>query len=132
VANEKLIYTESFEADEDLTAAQYHGVDISADGKVELHDATTDYPAGVLLNKPDDTEEALVLVIGRCPVVAAEELTYNDLIYFDASGHAAVFTPATDITKYCVGKIVRGCAAAGEMAEAIIDCANPMKGAAST
>lgn len=127
MANVKLIHTESFVADEDLSENQYHGVTMSDDRKVDLQDADTDVPAGILQNDPENEEEALVLVIGRTPIVAGETIAAGNQIRIDSSGHAMVFGIDTDTTSYCCGFCTIG-ADVGEMIEAIVNCATPFKG----
>lgn len=112
-ANEKLIWTETFTADEDMEEEQYHGVTMSADRYVDLCDADTDQCVGLLLNNPYDEQMAMVLVVGRAPGVAAETLTYGQRIRIDSSGHVALWETG-DTTTYCVGMVVEG-AAQGEM-----------------
>ena len=129
-ANEKSIWTESFEAGENLSAKQYYGVKLSANRKVALMAADTNIPCGVLLNAPESGQEAMVCVIGRSPVVLSATLAAGEPIYFHSDGTAKKWTPGTDITKYCAGYITIG-GASGETAEAMIQCANPVNGAAS-
>lgn len=129
-ANEKSVWTESFVAGEDLSAKQYYGVKMTNDGTVDLIDADTDIPLGVLLNDPESGEEAQICVVGRCPVVLSGTLVPGEPIYFHTDGTAKKWTPGTDITKYCAGYITKG-GVSGEIAEALIQCANPVKGAAS-
>lgn len=113
-ANEKLIWTETYTADEEMTSDQYHGVVMSADRYVDLCDADTDRCVGLLLNAPDDEEAAFVLIVGRAPGVAAETLAYGEKVRIDSSGHVAKFEEETDRDNYCVGTVVEG-AASGEM-----------------
>jgi len=127
VANIKLIFTETFVADEALTSNQYHGVTMSADRKVDLQDADTDVPAGILQNAPGDEQEASVLVVGRTPIVAGETITAGQQIRIDGSGHAMLFEIDTDVTCYCCGFCTIG-ATTNEMIEAIINCITPFKG----
>jgi len=129
-ANEKNIWNESFIAAADLSAKQYYGVKLSAERTVALMAADTDVPVGVLLNAPESGQEALVCVIGRSPVILGGTLAAGEPIYFFSDGTAKKWTPGTDITKYCAGYITKG-GASGEVAEALIQCANPVKGAAS-
>ncbi len=127
MANIKLTHTETFEASESLATNQYHGVTMSANRKVDLQDADTDVPAGILQNAPGSGEEGLVLVIGRTPIVAGESITAGQQIRIDSSGHAMLFEIDTDVTTYCCGFCTIG-AAATEMIEAIVNCVTPFKG----
>ena len=126
-ANEKLIWTETYEADEDMEEEQYHGVTMSADRKVDLCDDDTDQCVGLLLNAPYDGQMASVLIVGRAPGVAAETLTYGQRVRIDSSGHVALFEIDTDVTMYCVGMVVEG-AASGEMVICNFDFAACWKG----
>jgi hypothetical protein len=127
MANIKKIFTETFEADEDLSDYQYHGVTMSDDRKVDLQDANTDIPCGILQNTPKDTQEAEVLVVGRTPIVAGETIAAGNRIRIDSNGHAMVFEVDTDTTTYCCGFCTVG-AEVGEIIEAIVNCINPFKG----
>ena len=130
-ANEKSIWTETLKAAAALTTKQYYGMKLTADRTVNIMAADTDIPCGVLLNQPGSGEEALICVIGRSPVVLSATLAAGEPIYFHSDGTAKKWTPASDITKYCAGYITIG-GASGETGEAMIQCANPVKGAAST
>lgn len=130
--NEKAIWTETFVAENDLSAKQYYGMEISGDRQVDLIDSATDRPVGVLLNEPEAGQEALVCIVGRCPVkIGSATLTAGQPIMFYSDGTVVVFTPASDITKYCIGVMTIG-GTTGVIGEALIQCANPVKGAAST
>lgn len=129
MANEKTIYTETFIAGESLATAQYHGVKLNGNRTVDLIDATTDMPVGVLLNEPGDEEEALVMIVGRCPVVLEDTIAAGELIYFNANGHAVGWA-VTDITIYAAGQCTIG-GVSGEVGEMIIGVV-PEKGSATT
>lgn len=129
MANEKTIFTESFIAGEDLEEEQYHGVKMNGNRTVDLIDADTDMPVGVLLNEPLDGEEALVMIVGRCPVVFEDTITAGELIYFNSNGHAVGWA-VTDITIYAAGQCTIG-GATGEVGEMIIGVV-PEKGSATT
>lgn len=117
----KSIHTESLEANADLSAYQWHGVKMGANGEVAAMAAITDKPVGILTNDPDaDGEEAQVLVVGRCPIVAGETITYDDQIRIDDSGHAMIWAPGTDTTAYVVGRCIRG----GDSGEKIVAIVN--------
>ena len=116
MANEKTVFTETFIAGEDLREYQYHGVKLNGDRTVDRIDADTDIPVGVLLNEPNDGEEALVMIVGRCPVVIGELITAGMIISFDANGEAEPRQVA-DTDNYPAGTCTIGGAAAvvGEM-----------------
>ncbi len=128
MANIKLVYTETFEANEDLSTKQYYGVDMVSTRKVELHDAVTDIPIGVLQNAPESGQEAEVLIIGRTPVVLAENIaSLPQLMRFDDNGKAAAFDVDTDTTAYCAGQFLET-GSTGEIVEAIVNCINGFRG----
>jgi hypothetical protein len=125
--NVKKVYTETFKAGATLATNQYHGVKFNANRQVILMAADTDVPAGIVLNDPASGEEAEVLVVGRTPIVAGETITAGQLVRVDASGHAMVFAPLTNITTYCIGQCSSG-GAVGEKVEVMVNCAMPVKG----
>lgn len=118
MASEKQVYTETFIAGEDLSDYQYHGVKMNGNRTVDVIDADTDVPIGILLNDPDDGEEALVMIVGRSPVVVGEALTAGTLFAFDANGEAEPWA-VTDTDQYPAGKVISG-AAAAEKAEVVV------------
>jgi len=120
--NVKSVLTLSLEASAALTDYQWHGMKMTADGECTVCAAVTDVPIGILTNKPAaDGREAQVLVVGTCPVIAGEALTYGDLIRIDGSGHALPWTPGTDTTTYVVGRCLTS-GATGEYVQAVINC----------
>lgn len=123
----KLVYTESFEAGADLSAQQFRFVKLSADRTVIAIAAITDKPAGVLQNKPASGETAIVLVVGRSLVDSDSALAAGDLIGVAADGQADTIVPGTDTTVYIAGMVTLGSGAAGQKAEAMINCASPSR-----
>lgn len=127
--SQKPVLTESFIADADLSAKQFFWVKMTANPReVGVCAATTDKPIGILLNKPDAAGKAAeVMVIGRTKVDSDVALNEGDSIGCSADGQTDVKTETTggDTTQYVTGTIVAASGAAGEMAEAIINCANP-------
>jgi hypothetical protein len=126
--NIKRIHTESWVAGESLASNQYYGVTMSADRTVDLQDAITDIPAGILLNNPTSGQQAEVLVAGRTPGVAAEAITAGQQVRIDAAGKFAVFQVDVDVTTYCCGYCVVGAGADGEYGEFIVNCATCFRG----
>lgn len=112
-------------AGEDLTAAQHHFVCLvdSTDNVVDLCDAVTDKPIGVLQNAPDSGEEATVCAIGITKVVAHAAIDTSDSIGTAEDGRADIYT-AADTTKYIVGQALTDAANAGEVITAAINCVN--------
>ena len=127
-ANEKPIYTESFIAAEDLSDYQYYGVTLTTtDFNVDLHDADTDIPSGILMNDPESGEEALVCVVGRVPIVAGETIAAHDLVRIDSNGKAMKFEVDVDTTAYCIGQCIKG-ADSGEKILAMVNAITPFRG----
>ena len=114
--NEKIIWTETYTASEDLSSNQYYGVHLDGDRSVDLQDAVTEKPAGILLNNPESGRAAEVLVVGRCPVVVGEAISAGERIRIGDDGKAYVWDPGTDTTAYCLGECVEGADTDGEYA----------------
>ena len=127
--NEKPVLTESFISTNDLRLYQFYGVKLSADRTVILPTADTDICIGILLNKPNAGEVALVMVIGRTPVVSDEALAYGVNIYIASGGKAKVSLAGTDTTKYVCGHVVEHSSADPELADVIVNFANQNRGA---
>jgi hypothetical protein len=72
----------TFIAAEDLSAKQYYLVEFAAtEGQVQLHDTANKYALGVLRNKPESGETAVVRVLGVTEAaVEAGGVTYGDSI----------------------------------------------------
>lgn len=121
--NEKTIWTESFEADEDLSSNQYYGVALSDDRKIDLVDAITDKPVGVLLDTPEDEEEGLVCIMGRSPIKLGETVAAGAQLRVGADGKFYNWEPGTDTTAYCCGMCTIG-GDADEVGEGLIWPAN--------
>lgn len=113
-ANEKLVFTDSHEADATFASKQYYGCKYGADNHITTMAAITDVPAGMVTNNPASGEAAQVLKVGRCPGVVAEAITYGQKVRIDAAGKVALCEPGTDTTTYCVGTCVQGADADGE------------------
>lgn len=127
MASEKSIYTESFIAGEDLSSSQYHGVKMNGNRTVDVIDAVTDKPVGVLVGDPEDGQEALVMIVGRTPLVLGDTMTAGEYFRFDANGHAIPWDAGTDTTMYAYGQIISG-GASGEKGEGVVGV-TPARGA---
>ncbi len=102
-----------YEAGEDLSSAQYKFLTLESDGQLDLADATTDEPIGVLQNAPDTAgKEARVVKGGQTKVVAGEALAVNTIVSTDASGQA-VACPAGS---WPCGRVVVAAGASGDLA----------------
>jgi hypothetical protein len=117
------------EAGADLSGKQYYFVKLSASRKVIVCAAATDLPIGVLQNKPTSGRSAQVMVIGKTKVDSDAALAAKTLIGPASDGQADPKVPGTDTTEYICGQVVLASAAAGDMAEAVINCANPARAA---
>ena len=126
--NEHPVLTLSMEADEDMSSSQYYGVAISDEMSVDLVDADTDIPCGIVLNEPESGEMALVGVIGIFPIVAGEAIPVGSQVRIGSAGTAMVFDIDTDTTSYCIGQCIRAAGDAAEKALVIVNCCNPYKG----
>lgn len=131
MASQKLVYTETFEAGADLSAKQFFFIKLSAKRKVILCANAADIPAGVLQNKPDASgKPAIVLVIGRSKINVDAGLAVGDLIGTSGDGQADKKIPGTDTSEFIVGQVTDGSSAnAGEIDEAMINCASPARAA---
>lgn len=112
--NEKLIFTDSHEADASFASKQYYGCKYGTDNHVTTMAADTDVPAGIVTNKPGSGEPAQVLKIGRCPGVVSEAITYGQKVRIDSNGKVALCEPGSDTSSYMVGTCVQGADADGE------------------
>lgn len=91
--------------------------------------AATDLPAGVLQNKPASGIPAEVVVIGPTKVVSDAAITAGALIGPSADGQADPKIPGTDTTEYIAGKALEAASDAGEIIEAVVNCATPSRAA---
>ena len=117
----------SLSAGEDLSAAQFHFVKLSANNTVVLCAGVTDIPAGVLQNKPSAAGQvAEVMLWGVSKLrVGAVALTYGLAVGTNATGEAVTELVA-ETTHYNVGRVLEG-AAAGGLCSAMINCQNPLR-----
>lgn len=130
MATEMPLFTISLVAGADLSAKQYHFVELTGTGRaVTVCNAATDVPIGVLQNTPADGQIAEVMVIGLSKVVADADLAVGGLICTSGDGQAAAWVAGTDTTKYGVGRVIDENTAAGGYITALINCAAPARGA---
>ena len=115
--NEKLIWTESMKtasALADYSSKQYYGAKMNADREIVLPTADTDVPVGLVLNDPNVSKDALVLIVGRSPGVVAEAIDAGEKVRIASGGKVALWEVA-DTTMYCVGTCVEGADTDGEV-----------------
>lgn len=105
---------QTYEAGGDLSAGQFHFVDVASDAQVDLVSSAGGDAVGVLLNKPDEAgKAATVAVSGRVKVVTGVGgLDEGDYVQSDASAQAI----AAGSGDYRLGRCVAA-AAEGELAE---------------
>ena len=113
----------------DLSSSQYKFVKLDTSGDVVACAAVTDIPYGVLQNDPASGETAEVMVIGISKVQGDADLTKGDQIGTSSDGQAAAYANGTDTTKYIVGQVLTDNSTAGGYITAVINCANPHRGA---
>ena len=109
-ANEKLIWTESMKtasALADYSSKQYYGAKLSADRTIVLPTNDADTPVGLVLNKPENSQQAELLIVGRAPGVVGEAITYGQKVRI-ANGGKVMLWETTDTTTHCVGTCVEG------------------------
>ena len=99
--------TRTFEAGEDLSAAQFHFVTLEADGQVDLADADAENCIGVLLNNPDAAGKAATVVVsGRVLVEAGGAITAGDAVATNNAGEAIELTDSSSATAVTMGYAV--------------------------
>ena len=115
----------------DLSAAanQYKFVEITGAGTVNVCNAATDRPVGVLQNRPLAGQPAEIVAIGITKLQADAALSAGAIIGTSADGQADAKVPGTDLTEYVVGTIIEGTTAAGGIATAIVNCPSAARGA---
>lgn len=120
----------SVEAAADLSTKQFYFVEQNTStGKVDVCNAITDKPLGVLQNKPKAGQTASVRMFGISKVSADVNLAIDDLIATSVDGQAAVVAPGTDTTRYVVGRVIGENTVAGGLITASINCMAPARAA---
>ena len=120
--NVKSVFTLSLEASANLSAYQWYGMKLSADGEVTVAASTSDKIIGILTNDPDaDGKVAQILVIGVCPVFLGEDVDYGELLRINGSGEGVVMDPGTDTSVYIVGQCLKS-GDSGEKGVFVINC----------
>jgi hypothetical protein len=121
----------SFQSAADLSAAanQFKFVELDSSGYVDVCNAATDKPVGVLLNRPALGATAEVGVLGVFKVQGDADLAKGDLIGTSSDGQADAKTPGSDTTEYVVGRVLEDNSAAGGLVTATINCLNPHRAA---
>lgn len=110
----------TFKAGADLSAKQYYIVELTGENTVNVANAATDKPIGVLQNDPTSGQAAVVRIYGISKVNADAAIAVNDLVGAAADGQAAVYVAGTDTTKYGLGLCTKAVSNAGEIAEILV------------
>lgn len=117
MAKQEAVVSLSFEADADLSAAQWKFVELSADGQAMLVNGAGQRILGVLQNDPSAAgRDAEVAVSGRVKVITgAGGLAPGNEVMSTAAGLAVVATTALHIVGLALTT-----AAAGELCEILL------------
>lgn len=103
--------TVTYEASADLSGSQYYIVKMSS-GKIALCSSDEDKALGILQNKPESGENAVVMTAGISKMVCGGSLSETEGIASDADGKGA---PLTDADSYSLCNAVQ----AGEAGDII-------------
>lgn len=106
-------------ANADLTAGFGKFVKMVA-GQAALVTAATDRPIGVLCNKPRIGQEAEILVLGTCKVVASAAMVVGDSVGLSADGRAAT----NNAVGGNIGTVLLANSAANGFITAMVNCVN--------
>lgn len=119
----------TFTAGEDLSAKQYHFVEIdNGNGTVKAVNAATDRPIGVLQNAPTSGQAAEVTIVGGTKVKCGGSASAGQALFANSSGQAVTLVFGTTASAaYSVGTFIQA-AASGDIGTAVIDCANSARG----
>ena len=98
----------TFSASADLSAKQYYFVKMSGDNTVTVCAAVTDKPIGVLQNKPESGEQAIVRVFGVSKASADATLAAGDIAGTSADGQCQPVVAGTETTVYNCGQVLTG------------------------
>ena len=113
----------TFTAAADLSAKQYHFVVLASATTVNVATAITNAPIGILQNKPESGQQAIVRISGLSKVVADGTLAAANFIGTSADAQADAISPGTDTTVYMTGQCVEA-ASAGETTTMILNITN--------
>lgn len=95
----------------DLSASQFLGVKLTASRAVNLITASTDYPYGVLQNKPKSGDAADVVLVGICKAKAGALITAGAKLMFNTS--AQVITWVSGAGNVIAGQAIEGASGTG-------------------
>tara|TARA_A100001201_G_C4008829_1_gene176872 strand:+ start:328 stop:714 length:387 start_codon:yes stop_codon:yes gene_type:complete len=112
-----------FTAAADLSAKQYYFVKLASSTTVNVCAAVTDKPIGVLQNKPESGEQAIVRVFGVSKISADATLAAGDVIGTSADGQAQPISLGSETTVHVCGQAIEA-GAAGNILAAYINVTN--------
>jgi hypothetical protein len=107
----------------DLSAKQYHFVKLASATTVNVCDAVTDVPVGVLQNTPASGGAAEICIFGISKIVADATLAAGDVIGTSADSQAQPVVRGTETTVTVAGQAITA-ASAGETSTALINISN--------
>lgn len=109
---EKALQLVSFPAGADLSAKQYHIVDMASDGEVTFVTAATDVPVGVLQDKPAAAARAASVAVNGITKVAASStaaaggFAIGAALVGNAAGKAVEYD-GTSLTSFILGRALQ-------------------------
>ena len=112
-----------FTAAADLSAKQYYFVKLASSTTVNVCAAVTDKPIGVLQNKPESGEQAIVRVFGVSKISADATLAAGDVIGTSADGQAQPISLGSETTVHVCGQAIEA-GAAGNILATYINVTN--------
>lgn len=118
----------SWPAAADLSAKQFLFLEL-ASGEVNVCNAATDVPIGVLQNKPTAGQMAEVVVLGSTKIVASAAVVEGVLIGTADDGEADTKVPGTDTTEYVCGRALEAASGVGIIFQAEVNCITPVRAA---
>lgn len=119
----------SFEAAEDLSAAQYKFVKLDSNGKIAAIAAATDAPIGILQEGVALGKMGRVMFSGISKVQANEAITTGARIGTSADGQAAPYVFGAGTTNYIVGTALETSTAAAQIISVAFNCLSAPRGA---
>ncbi len=113
----------TFTASADLSSSQYYFVKMSGDNTVTVCAAVTDKPIGVLQNKPESGDQAIVRVFGVSKVSADATLAAGNVAGTSADGQCQPVSAGSETTVFNCGQVLTG-GAAGTLQSVLITISN--------
>ena len=112
-----------FTAAADLSSKQFYFVKLASSSTVNVCAAVTDKPIGILQNKPESGEQAIVRVFGVSKVSADATLAAGDVLGTAADGQAQPISLGSETTVHVCGQAIEA-GSAGEILTAFINVTN--------